>query len=462
MAFIYPLPVHWIWNPQGWLKASEIAVETRDFAGAAVIHLVGGSVAFGLAILSKPRPFKFPMKSMRNNYLHKKGLGLEGLENLHNMQIKLRSGYNLSLAFVGFILTFIGQLCFMSSKGQVAFNCLIGITGSIFSTMTLSRILTKQWSLYRLRGGLLTGLVALSACADEIQLWAAFIIGFISGLLYILGRNITLKCRIDDPLDVISIHGLGGLCGLLLSPLISNYGIILTQSQLSAVFLGWNLVAIVVVVAWSLSLTLAFFGPLALCEKLGDLEMPENNVQLREIMPDKSNMKCPKIETTPKPKKNDSFLKVPRMVLERPSRAPSQASLTVERPNIAYSPSMMSKTMPIKGFLERENPDKFMTISRNHRSKSYINLDEVFDEPKPELPQLFIEHNVVPITITPGRPSRKFGMTKSPSPRTFQNKEIPRAPILRLGQFSHKYFSLKNGPLGGVLNLLFRFRTSVS
>ena len=435
MAFIYPLPIHWIWSFQGWLKASEIGVETRDFAGAAVIHLVGGSVAFGLAILSKPRPLKFPMKSLKIS--HKKGLGLEGLENLHNMQIKLRSGYNLSLAFVGFILTFIGQMCFMGSKGRVAFNCLIGVTGSILSTMILSRILTKQWSLYRLRGGLLTGLVALSA-TNDIQLWAAFIMGLISGLLYILGRNITLKCRIDDPLDVISIHGLGGLGGLLLSPIFSNFGLILTQSQQSAVFLGWNLVAIVVLVAWSFSLTMAFFGPLASCDKLGNLEIPENNLHLREIMPDKSTMKCPKIETTPKAR-TESFLKVPRMVLERPSRAPSQASLT-PRPNLAYSPTMMSKTMPIKGFLERENPDKFMTISRNHRSKSYINLDEVFDEPKPELPQLFIEHNVVPIKITPGRPSRKFGRTKSPSPKTFLNKEIPRAPILRLGQFSHNYF----------------------
>ena len=129
------------------------------------------------------------------------------------MQIKLRSGYNLGLAFVGFVLTFIGQLAFVCSKGQVAFKLIIGAVGSILSTMILSRILSKQWSLYRLRGGLLTGLVALSACADDLQLWSAFILGLISGLFYILGRNIVLKIRIDDPLDVISIHGLGGLCG---------------------------------------------------------------------------------------------------------------------------------------------------------------------------------------------------------------------------------------------------------
>ena len=53
---------------------------------------------------------------------------------------------------------------------------------------------------------------------------------------------------------------------------------------------------------------------------------------------------------------------------------------------------MLSKTMPIKNLLHRE-PEKFMTISRNHRSRSYINMDEVFNEP--ELPELQIESNVV-------------------------------------------------------------------
>ena len=269
MAFIFPLPFHWIWQSEGWLKATEMSkMSNRDFAGAAFIHLVGGSVALGLAMLSKPRPLKFPMKSLKQSWRgQNKGLGLDSLSDLQSMQVKMRTGYNLSLAFVGVILTFISLLCFIGLKGHFGLYCILAVIGSVFSSMTMSRILSKTWSLYRLRGGLLIGLVSISACVDQLQGWSSFVIGLISGLTYILSRNLILKFRIDDPLDSISIHGFGGLYSLLMCPLFSNSGLIYTQSRENALHLGWNLVTIVTLVAWSTGLTLAFLGPLALCNR---------------------------------------------------------------------------------------------------------------------------------------------------------------------------------------------------
>ena len=48
MTFIYSIPVHWIWNKNGWLRFTEFehqndkeeALKTRDFAGAGLVHLV--------------------------------------------------------------------------------------------------------------------------------------------------------------------------------------------------------------------------------------------------------------------------------------------------------------------------------------------------------------------------------------------------------------------------------------
>ena len=349
MAFIYPLPFHWIRDSKGWLR-------NRDFAGAAVIHLVGGSVALGLAMLSKPRPLKFPMKSLKQTWSQNKGQGVESLSELHDMQIKLRSGYNLSLAFVGFILTFIGLLCFIGLKDTSGLYCILAVMGSAFSSMTLSRFLSKQWSLYRLRGGLLIGLVSVSSCANDLQTWSSFLIGLISGLVYISGRNLILKFRIDDPLDVISIHGLGGLYSLLMCPILSQTnGLIFLQSEPSALHLAWNLVTIVTLVAWSIGLCLAFLGPLALCHKLGRVDFNDNN--LREIMPGKSSSKCDCVPKKELVKREESLLKTPRMVLERPSRAPSQATLSVARPNIAYSPTMMSQTMPVKSLVHHRKKE---------------------------------------------------------------------------------------------------------
>ena len=48
MTFIYSIPVHWIWDKNGWLKFTEFKhqndkeeeFKTRDFAGAGLVHLV--------------------------------------------------------------------------------------------------------------------------------------------------------------------------------------------------------------------------------------------------------------------------------------------------------------------------------------------------------------------------------------------------------------------------------------
>ena len=48
MTFIYSIPVHWIWNEDGWLRFTEFELQndkenkfkTRDFAGAGLVHLV--------------------------------------------------------------------------------------------------------------------------------------------------------------------------------------------------------------------------------------------------------------------------------------------------------------------------------------------------------------------------------------------------------------------------------------
>jgi len=50
-AFIYPVVVHWIWHPNGWLNELGLI----DFAGSGAVHLVGGSAGFVGAWILGPR-----------------------------------------------------------------------------------------------------------------------------------------------------------------------------------------------------------------------------------------------------------------------------------------------------------------------------------------------------------------------------------------------------------------------
>ena len=64
--------------------------------------------------------------------------------------------------------------------------------------------------------GMLAGLVAITAPCAFVQPWAAAVIGLIAGVLVI--EAIVFfehKVKVDDPVGAISVHGVGGLFGVL-------------------------------------------------------------------------------------------------------------------------------------------------------------------------------------------------------------------------------------------------------
>lgn len=70
---------------------------------------------------------------------------------------------------------------------------------------------SNRYSLVMLCNGNLAGLVSITGSCDNVEPWAAFIIGTIGGCVYILINKLLLKLEIDDPVDAVPIH-LG--CGL--------------------------------------------------------------------------------------------------------------------------------------------------------------------------------------------------------------------------------------------------------
>lgn len=71
-SFVYPIVALWVWSPTGWISASRVDCEQNspsplfkgttgflDFAGSAVVHMVGGGVALAGAIITGPRIGRF-------------------------------------------------------------------------------------------------------------------------------------------------------------------------------------------------------------------------------------------------------------------------------------------------------------------------------------------------------------------------------------------------------------------
>jgi Amt family ammonium transporter len=62
--------------------------------------------------------------------------------------------------------------------------------------------------------GVLTGLVSITASCGLVEPWAAVVTGAIGGVLYLVGNYALIKCRLDDAVDAIPVHLVGGIWGM--------------------------------------------------------------------------------------------------------------------------------------------------------------------------------------------------------------------------------------------------------
>ena len=104
---------------------------------------------------------------------------------------------------------------------------------------------------------------------NVFQPWASFIIGVISGPVYLGTSWLMKKMRLDDPLDAVAVHAGGGALGVLCAPFFMNEkGVFWIASMeeddvdetLNA--LAFNIAAIFSIGAWAAFWSFTIFGTL--------------------------------------------------------------------------------------------------------------------------------------------------------------------------------------------------------
>jgi len=196
VAFVYPVLGSWTWG-EGWLNDKGF----HDFAGATLVHSVGGWAALAGAVVLGPRLGKYV-----------------------NSSVKPIIGHNLPLSTVGVMLMWFGWYGFnggsvMSADPDLVsrvfvMTSLSAATG-LLSAMLCSWTLQRKPDLTMTMNGALAGLVGITAGADILPMKAAILIGFISGILVVFCISGFDKLRIDDPVGALSVHLVGGIWGTL-------------------------------------------------------------------------------------------------------------------------------------------------------------------------------------------------------------------------------------------------------
>ena len=65
----------------------------------------------------------------------------------------------------------------------------------------------------RMMNSILAGLVAITASCNNVEMWAAALIGTIGCLVYLGSTRLLYKFKIDDPIEAAQIHGFNGFWG---------------------------------------------------------------------------------------------------------------------------------------------------------------------------------------------------------------------------------------------------------
>jgi hypothetical protein len=115
--------------------------------------------------------------------------------------------------------------------------------------------------------GILAGLVSVTALAQTIVPGEALLVGIVGSALCYGSRQALVRAQIDDPVEAISIHGVGGIWGVLAVGLFASE----TRCGISQVpvvgilhggpwrALGIQCLGTLVIAAWSAAMTLLFF-----------------------------------------------------------------------------------------------------------------------------------------------------------------------------------------------------------
>ncbi|MDE1861622.1 MAG: ammonium transporter [Thaumarchaeota archaeon] len=188
----YPL-VHWIWG-DGWLHSLGVV----DFAGGIIIHTTTGVGGIAAALVLGRRL---------------------------NFGPSIMVPHSIPLAVLGSSLLWLGWFGFNAGSAYAAagtagltiINTQIASAVSALIWVVIYWVRTKKSSVIAAINGAVAGLAGITPASGYVGVEYAFVIGivcgFASSLMVPVLKN---RFKIDDALDVGSVHGVAGIIGSLL------------------------------------------------------------------------------------------------------------------------------------------------------------------------------------------------------------------------------------------------------
>lgn len=199
-TLIYSPLAHWIWGG-GWLGK----MGALDFAGGAVVHISCGFGALACALVLGKR----------------KGYGTENI-----------LPHNLPMTVLGAGLLWFGWFGFNAGSALGANEVAAGafVATHIAAAAAAVSWMVAEWmhrgkpTMLGVASGIIAGLATITPAAGFVTPLPAILIGLVAGVVCYMAVVWKNRLGYDDSLDVVGIHGVGGIIGILAAGLFASVG----------------------------------------------------------------------------------------------------------------------------------------------------------------------------------------------------------------------------------------------
>ena len=195
VTFCYFPIAHMVWGGEGSYLGDMGLI---DFAGGTVVHITAGTAALVAAILVGKR---------------------KGYPN------QLSLPHNLTLTMIGTAMLWVGWFGFnggsaLAAGGQAAMAVVVTQISPCVAALTwifLENVRSGKPSALGFATGAIAGLAAITPASGTVGPLGAIVIGAVASVLaYIAATCIKFRFSYDDALDVVGVHGVGGMVGIIL------------------------------------------------------------------------------------------------------------------------------------------------------------------------------------------------------------------------------------------------------
>ena len=203
MTLVYLPEAHWIFAVDGAVAPDSVGgwmvnrLGALDFAGGTAVEINSGASALALALVVGRRR-GWPREAMRP----------------HNLPAVMLGAGLLWFGWLGFNAG--SALGATALAGTALVSTMAAGAAAVLGWLVVEHVRDGRPTSLGAASGAVAGLVAITPACAYVEPVGAMLIGLAGGVVCALAVRLKYRAGFDDSLDVVAVHGVGGLVGMVL------------------------------------------------------------------------------------------------------------------------------------------------------------------------------------------------------------------------------------------------------